>query len=111
MCELLDHGSRSRRWPRRDGRSAMTTGSDKSADEREIGAPIPPYEGRTTSAADSDDAAEPDERKQRSATAGEGMRSSGTTDPAATPRGSTAPPAQEGPAAHGPPQRPPEEAG
>jgi hypothetical protein len=89
----------------------MTTGSDKSADEREIGTSIPPYDGRTTSAATHDDADEPDERKQRFATEGEGMRSSGTTDPAATPGGRTASPAEEVPAADVTPQRPQEDAG
>lgn len=83
----------------------MANGSDKAADEREIGSPIPPYDGRTTSAAAQDDPNEPDERKQRSAGVGPGMHSS-ATDPASTPGGRDASPADEVPAEQVRPTRP-----
>src|SRR3954447_497610 len=76
----------------------MTSGSDKADDEQQMGSALPPYDGRTTSGATANDAAEPQERQQRFATSGEGMRSSGTTDPESTPGGPTASPAEEVPA-------------
>jgi hypothetical protein len=72
---------------------------------------VPPYEGRTTSGAAADDPDEPEERKQRAAATGEGMRSSGTTDPSSTPGGRTASPADEVPAEDVTPTRPQEDPG
>jgi hypothetical protein len=89
----------------------MTNGSDNAADEREIGAPIPPYNGRTTSSAAADDPNEPDERKQRAATEGAGMASRGASDPSATPGGATASPADEMPAEQVTPTRAQEDPG
>src|SRR4051794_4046084 len=85
--------------------------TDGAAGAAEPGAAIPPYEGRTTSAATENAADEPDERRQRFATEGAGMRSSGSTDPDATPGGRTPSPADEGPAEQVLPQRPQEDPG
>lgn len=80
------------------GRTGPATG-DMDPEQASL---APPYEGRTTSAAEPDDADEPAERKDRFAGTHPGSRSGQVSDPDQTPGGRTESPADEQPAGETP---------
>lgn len=82
------------------------TGPPTGGVDPDQGSPVPPYEGRTTSAAEPDDVDEPEERKQRFAGAEPGSRTEEVSDPDQTPGGRTESPAEEQPAAETPSSKP-----